>query len=40
LPETRMLASNLKKTGRFNAQPAAGPVSLDPTNVNYLRRSL
>jgi FAD/FMN-containing dehydrogenase len=35
-----MLASNLKKTGRFNAQPAAGPVSLDPTNVNYLRRSL
>ena len=35
-----MLAGNLKRTGRFNAQPVGGPVSLDPTNVNYLRKAL
>lgn len=35
-----MLASQLKKTGRFNAQAVVGPVSLDPTNVNYLRKTL
>ena len=35
-----MLARNLKSTGRFNAPAPAGPVSLDPTNVNYLRKAL
>jgi FAD binding domain/D-arabinono-1,4-lactone oxidase len=35
-----MYASNLKKTGRFSAQPPPGPMTLEAGNLNYLRKVL